>query len=616
MLPTSSLPPTHPAPPSTHPPPDLHPAPQTPPPSPPPPPPPPPLRPPPLSPLNVARPLPKRHSVRLPPRSSRRPSSAHPLKVNASNRPHRARANNRPPLALLPEPVRALWPTPQQRRLTLRFRPGDLVLCRYFNYPVWPATIALSHQHASRGRYFTMRPTRNGDDAVMAYWVLFSGEEVGGWVRTDCLVPYHPRYAAKMQVPSDVEIFKERRVALGVAAREYRQSPSRFGYEEADFQLFMSLCSIPINEFVDIKSQDSQVDRESDPNNSNEQISSTDDDENDSESYNHSYAPPRPVQRRAGGMTLRPRQPKREPQLHTSRVLRPRSGRRSKVIEEDAASEEEDALYIPAVKREPAVIVASTAHDDISVPLERLGAQVHHVQQNGLRPQPPNKRELRAVERQIARRGRGRPRKQPPQAQQIPARSRITKREPAVAPSRIVKHEPLDALTHIPATMSPRRQTRKKKRGKRKAAPPPEPTVAEQNEIEAKKLALQRLERKLLRDERKLSQSEQQRSNAAAQGSSVAHGSLAPIALLTRTEDPAQIRAQTERLTQRLFSFRAHCDELAAIAEKVKEVKKRIEESWKAVVEEGRHLEEDAIDIEAFLSNLPTMVQLLRSVRM
>ncbi|CAN8077056.1 unnamed protein product [Agarophyton chilense] len=569
----------------------------------------------------LSRTLPRAHaqSVSAPVPFSLRPSPTSPPPPEPSNHP--SSATSKQPV----DPATASrCTTPETMRRKLRFRPGDLVLCRYYNYPVWPAVVAATHQPASKGRYFTMRPTRSGDDAVMAYWVTFAGETVGGWIRCDCIVPYHPSYAAQIEVHSQISIYKERRQALKVAELEYKKTPSRFGYTDEDMLRIAQLREIPINEYVDMKSQDTDADGDSDLLDSNEQTSGVDISSENTDVGDEIYPVQSPAPRHSKHMSLRPRKVKIEIQSLSRRVLRPRASKTSTFQNETFTQDDDqhefsdDDAVCTFVKCEPREINVPATQNATAPTAEKRPMVKKDTAHPALTPLPStlSKKEPQPSSITVARRKRGRPRRHPVSGQKQPVSSRITKPEPAVNTQAVVKGEPEDALTHIPAQPSYRRQFRRKRRGRpRKVVSPPEPTLTEVRETSAQ--VIDRMQRRISRQEKQIVHlSQQQKYLEPGPGSSVGRGTLPSITLLSKAPDPKAIRAQTEKFVRKLLNFQRLSVELAVEAERFQEAKTNCEEAWKAVVQEGRGTEQQAMELEEFLAKLPNLAQFLRSVRM
>ncbi|PXF48609.1 hypothetical protein BWQ96_01461 [Gracilariopsis chorda] len=532
-----------------------------------------------------------------------------------------------PSLHQLPQTHRA-GSTGQDPPTTLRFRPGDIVLCRYFNYPVWPATVSRTHQPALRGRYFTMRPTRSGDDAIMAYWVIFSGERVGGWVRTDCLVPYNPMYAHRAQLPSTDPIHHDQKRALSVAADEHSQVGSRFCYTPEDYFMLEELLRIPVNDFVDIKSQDSEADKEPEPS-AHHEIPSASTHQPDS-SYHSPSSPSQScsydseyVQHPTQRPGLRPRPPRKahtdRPTLRSDKVSKPRpqrvvlthSNQTSPVSDND-----DDALFISPVKPEPQQIPTSTpvnqptppSEPPVQTPLESNPAEL--LPKSTPAPAPPQKQEPRP----FARRKRGRPRKHP-----LPVATRLAKQETSASTQGQVKREPQDILTHIPEKPSLQSQVRRKRRGrprKSEKPPPPEPVLDPKETTEQ---VIDRMQRRINRQEKQImqmAQQQQQQQNLRAKGSAAGPSTLPHISLLTKLLDPDAIRAQNEKFSQRILAFQKMAAQFAYEAEKLDLARRNCENAWKALVETGRGTEQHLMDLEVLVSKIPEFVDFLRTVRM
>lgn len=103
---------------------------------------------------------------------------------------------------------------------SLPFQVGDLVLCRYSNYPYWPATIDPSHQKNQKGRYVRWSDT---EPKKLLFWCTFSNEDTGGWVRSDRMALFHPDLAKRITVPDDRDEHKSQMSAIRAADDAFNQ---------------------------------------------------------------------------------------------------------------------------------------------------------------------------------------------------------------------------------------------------------------------------------------------------------------------------------------------------------------------------------------------------------
>lgn len=126
------------------------------------------------------------------------------------------------------------------------FQLGDLVICRYSNYPYWPATIDQTHQQKAKGRYMCNRRTRNGE-SVQSFWCTFSNEDTGGWVRHDRLVRYHPDIVPAILLDSDDDMYGAQKDALKVARLAYDKLPSSSRAEKAATNLPKDYSTAKVN---------------------------------------------------------------------------------------------------------------------------------------------------------------------------------------------------------------------------------------------------------------------------------------------------------------------------------------------------------------------------------
>lgn len=123
-------------------------------------------------------------------------------------------------------PATSLSPPTVETKLAkgVPFRLGDLVLCRYSDYPYWPATIDQTHQPGLRGTICCTRPTVGGS-LVLCLWCTFCNEDTGGWVRFDRIVRYHPALVDAVRVPKDHFYYGSQTAALSVAERAFNCMP-------------------------------------------------------------------------------------------------------------------------------------------------------------------------------------------------------------------------------------------------------------------------------------------------------------------------------------------------------------------------------------------------------
>lgn len=103
-------------------------------------------------------------------------------------------------------------------------RKGIQVLCRYANYPYWPAMIEHPVKGDEQLDIMSVRRTRGGE-SVTAYWCMFTNEGTGGWVPQDRIVVYHPNLATHIALPPSHDLYEVQSTALAIARRYFQRIP-------------------------------------------------------------------------------------------------------------------------------------------------------------------------------------------------------------------------------------------------------------------------------------------------------------------------------------------------------------------------------------------------------
>lgn len=99
--------------------------------------------------------------------------------------------------------------------------PGQLVLCQYDTYPVWPAHIHVCESPYYKGLYYAELPTTSGQP-TMAYHCYFPDDDTTAWIRHDLVVPFHPTFLPLIRVSAtDTAFHSAQTNALGLAEAHY-----------------------------------------------------------------------------------------------------------------------------------------------------------------------------------------------------------------------------------------------------------------------------------------------------------------------------------------------------------------------------------------------------------
>lgn len=175
-----------------------------------------PLSPPPHRPASHLPPLNPQPAI-IPTHSNTKPIRSTPVK-----KPPVLQTTNNP---LIHHPVAPTASVPHRIGRGVRFRPHDLVLCKYSGYPLWPANVQRTHQKDRYGLFVCFLPTRSGDE-VLAYWCVFSGEKAGGWVRADRVLSYHPMLVNAARVATSNQWYRDQLRAFNFASRQYARTPA------------------------------------------------------------------------------------------------------------------------------------------------------------------------------------------------------------------------------------------------------------------------------------------------------------------------------------------------------------------------------------------------------
>lgn len=112
-------------------------------------------------------------------------------------------------------------PLPPRQQIPPNFYVGDLVLCQYDAYPIWPAVIVKADDGNLKGKFRAVVPTAT-DGMTTAYHCYFSDDDSSAWIRADLIVKFHPNLIRFIRVaPSDFTFFAAQANALDEAKRRY-----------------------------------------------------------------------------------------------------------------------------------------------------------------------------------------------------------------------------------------------------------------------------------------------------------------------------------------------------------------------------------------------------------
>lgn len=118
---------------------------------------------------------------------------------------------------------------PTRRHTPANFYVGDLVLCQYDAYPVWPAVICKADDGSLTGKFRAVVPTSDGGTTT-AYHCFFFDDDSSAWIRDDLIVKFHPSLVALVQVaPSEAAYYTAQMRALNQAQNRFSNSNTTEG---------------------------------------------------------------------------------------------------------------------------------------------------------------------------------------------------------------------------------------------------------------------------------------------------------------------------------------------------------------------------------------------------
>lgn len=98
---------------------------------------------------------------------------------------------------------------------------GDIVLCQYDAYPIWPAVIQKADEGHLSGKYRAVLPTTD-NQVVLAYHCYFPDDDSSAWIRADLIVKFHPAFLPFIQVSQCSTFHVPQSLALQHATRQYQ----------------------------------------------------------------------------------------------------------------------------------------------------------------------------------------------------------------------------------------------------------------------------------------------------------------------------------------------------------------------------------------------------------
>lgn len=104
-----------------------------------------------------------------------------------------------------------------------RFSQGDLVLCQYDAYPVWPAVIQVSDEPPFAGLY-RRRIVCVNRCAVVAFHCYFPDDDSAAWIQSDLIVAFHASFPLLVRVwKHHPELHASQSQALCAASERHRR---------------------------------------------------------------------------------------------------------------------------------------------------------------------------------------------------------------------------------------------------------------------------------------------------------------------------------------------------------------------------------------------------------